>query len=196
MLQISFPLLNIPQTGKRLLQNRKKYRYGIFACLVLGLVLVFSQQLAAFSQTSADNREKLGLLYWPTGHPTPVVRAFKAPKAKWLPGHRGVELQYRESAPVYAAAAGRVYYCGVINHIPVISILHRNGIRSTYLPVRSELKKGETVTRSQIIGKLVSPDKDGRLKFGLKLNDSFYLNPMPYLYGPIILRESDVPSRK
>lgn len=89
-------------------------------------------------------------------HPTPpVVRSFDPPDTPFGAGHRGVDLGGRHGQPVLAASAGVVVYADKLAGRGVISIEH-DAVRTTYEPVRAEVKVGDQVYEGQRIGTLES----------------------------------------
>src|SRR5690606_32309180 len=96
-----------------------------------------------------------GRFAWPL-HPTPpVVRSFDPPDTPFGAGHRGVDLGGRRGQPVLAASAGVVVYADKLAGRGVISIEH-DAVRTTYEPVRAEVKVGDQVYEGQRIGTLES----------------------------------------
>ena len=91
---------------------------------------------------------------WPLAGPPQVLHGFAPPAQAWLPGHRGVDLLGRPGEPVQAAAAGVVRYAGRIAGVGVVSVLHPDGLLTTYEPVRPMVHVGATVRRGQTIGRL------------------------------------------
>ncbi|GAB94673.1 murein DD-endopeptidase MepM/ murein hydrolase activator NlpD [Kineosphaera limosa] len=83
-----------------------------------------------------------------------IGRAFDPPKEKWLAGHRGVDLKSHVGASVLAAGNGIVLHAGLVAGKPVVSIQHPNGLRTTYEPVITSVKKGQPVGRGAAIGRL------------------------------------------
>ena len=111
-------------------------------------MLVLGAMATTAAQTPAGNREWL----WPLdGHPV-VIRRFDPPPLPWLPGHRGVDLQAPAGSRVSAAGAGTVGYAGPLAGLGVVTVLHRSGLRTTYLPVRASVRPGQTVRAGQMIG--------------------------------------------
>ena len=86
-----------------------------------------------------------------------------------MPGHRGVDLAARPGQDILAAEDGVVAFVGVIVGVPVISIDHADGIRTTYQPVFPSVTVGDAVREGQPIGRMASPngDHDG-LHWGAK----------------------------
>lgn len=114
-----------------------------------------------------------------------LLTRFDPPPEPWLPGHRGVDLASGADLPVTAAGAGTVVFAEDLAGRGVVSILHANGLRTTYEPVEPLVAAGDTVTAGQIIGHL-QPGHDscpGRdcLHLGLK-DGPLYLDPM-LLFG-------------
>ena len=134
---------------------------------------------------------------WPV-EPPRIARPFDPPPQPWLPGHRGVDLSTPPSAAVRAAGAGRVVYAGRLADRGVVSVLHANGLRTTYEPVTSPLHVGDPVAGGQLIGK-VEPGHPGCpatacLHWGLRRGEQ-YLDPLALLgLGQVrLLPLDDVP---
>lgn len=85
---------------------------------------------------------------------TELARAFDKPPQNWKPGHRGVDLTSRSGAAVVSASNGVVFFAGTVGGKPTVSVLHGNGVRTTYEPVVAAVKKGDAVTAGQTIGRL------------------------------------------
>ena len=109
--------------------------------------------------------------------------------------HRGVDLLSEVGAQVFAPTDGVVAYVGVINSIPIVVIAHANhgatgkGLRTTYLPVESELMVGDLVRQADPIGNIAAEQHFfGRtvLHWGERLNGE-YKNPLRRLGAPVIL---------
>lgn len=89
---------------------------------------------------------------WPV-RPTPVVvHGFVAPTSPYGPGHRGIDLSTRDGAAVRAVDAGVVTHAGTVAGRATISITHPSGVRSTYEPVRTLVRRGDHIVRGQVIG--------------------------------------------
>jgi murein DD-endopeptidase MepM/ murein hydrolase activator NlpD len=114
-----------------------------------------------------------------------LLTGFDPPPQRWLPGHRGVDLAASADLPVMAAGSGTVVFAGDLAGRGVISIVHANGLRTTYEPVEPLVAAGETVTAGQTIGHLqpghASCPGTVCLHFGLK-RGPLYLDPM-LLFG-------------
>ncbi len=121
---------------------------------------------------------------WPLLAPEIVTSPFDGPVQRWLPGHRGVDLGGFEGAPVRAVAHGVVSFSGVINGVGVVSVIHADGLLSTYQPVLNAPAKGEQVFRGDTIGRLAA--KGGHcwplvcLHLGARRGKE-YLDPMMFL---------------
>lgn len=95
-----------------------------------------------------------GTFQWPTGSPARVLRAFEAPASRWGAGHRGVDLAVAEGAEIRSAGPGRVVFAGTVATVPVVSVAHGGGLRTTYQPVRARLVRGSVVRTGDVIGTL------------------------------------------
>lgn len=121
---------------------------------------------------------------WPTGEPAPVVEGFAPPAHDWLPGRRGVTLQYPAPSPVYACASGTVTTAGPVAGRGVISIRHNVGGRivwSTYLPVTPSVSVGDRVEKGDVIG-VVEGDSP-TLHWGAKTGRRTYIDPIRMTLG-------------
>ncbi|GAB3172610.1 hypothetical protein GCM10027259_09780 [Micromonospora palomenae] len=128
---------------------------------------------------------------WPLdGTPRPV-RRFDPPPRPWLPGHRGVDLAAASGATVRAAGAGTVLFAGVIAGRPVVTVGHAAGLRTTYEPVRPEVRPGDPVRPGVPLGVLLAGHPGcptpACLHWGLR-RGADYLDPLALLgLGPVRL---------
>ncbi|MEV7226485.1 peptidoglycan DD-metalloendopeptidase family protein [Polymorphospora sp. NPDC051019] len=125
-----------------------------------------------------------GAFRWPLdGTPRPV-RRFDPPPRPWLPGHRGVDLAATTGVPVLAAGAGTVFFAGRIAGRGVVSVVHGNGLRTTYEPVLPAVTGGATVRAGDPIGTLEAGHPgcpvEACLHWGLRRGDE-YLDPLALL---------------
>lgn len=118
--------------------------------------------------------------------PTHVTRAAQIPERNWQPGHRGVDLGMHLGGAVRAAGDGVVAYVGTIAGTPVISIVHPNGLRTTYQPVLPAVETGDLVVEGAVIGVLApsfsahSGKHDG-LHWGALTGPDAYIDPLTLL---------------
>lgn len=61
-----------------------------------------------------------------------VSRSFEAPASRWSAGNRGLEYRVRGGEPVRAVGPGTVTFAGVIAGSRYVSVLHPDGIKTTY----------------------------------------------------------------
>lgn len=95
-----------------------------------------------------------GRLEWPLRPRAEVTRTFDAPSPNWTPGHRGVDLAGTRGQPVHAAAPGTVVFAGELAGRPVVSVAHPGGLRTSYEPVRANVRAGQRVDPDTVIGVL------------------------------------------
>ncbi|WP_211206058.1 M23 family metallopeptidase [Corynebacterium ulceribovis] len=145
----------------------------------IGLVLaalVMAVQLAASPETYAAAAK-----VW---HRKPtagaVTRDYDPPLKNWLPGHRGVDLAAADGSVVVASAAGVVHFAGMVAGTPVVSVMHADGIRTTYQPVTTSLRRGMQVSKGQPVGVLRRNDEHDGLHWGARRGE-VYLNPLSLL---------------
>lgn len=122
-----------------------------------------------------------------------AVRArFRAPEHPWSPGHRGIDLLTGPGTAVRAPAAGTVTFADVVVDRPVMTITHRDGLRSSLEPVAATVDVGSPVDAGQVVGFLDSGPwhcaPDGCLHWGVRDGD-VYLDPLDLLpgAGPVVL---------
>lgn len=109
-----------------------------------------------------------------------VLRGFAPPARPWLAGHRGTDLAAPPGTEVRAAGAGTVGYAGPLAGRGVVTVLHDDGLRTTYLPVTPSVRRGQAVERNQVIGALQDVPghcPTGCLHWGL-LRGRLYLDPL------------------
>lgn len=116
-----------------------------------------------------------------------VTRSFDPPASDFGAGHRGVDLAGRPGQPVLAAGAGVVLFAGMVAGRPVISVVHPNGLRTTYEPVDPFVAAGQAVARGSPIGTLAAGHAGcpvaACLHWGLRRGDA-YLDPLHLLAVP------------
>lgn len=116
------------------------------ASILLCLVVVLSIPEGA--------RGDSGRWQWPLPDPHRVVRTFEPPEHRYGPGHRGIDIAVPEGpgAPVRAVEAGTVRFAGDVAGRGVLSVLHSDGLISTYEPVEASVREGEVVAAGDRIG--------------------------------------------
>ncbi|HEX5496946.1 MAG TPA: M23 family metallopeptidase [Mycobacteriales bacterium] len=125
------------------------------------------------------------------GHAPRVTRGFDPPDGPYGPGHRGVDLAAPPGTPVLAAGTGVVGYAGVLAGRGVVTVVHANGLRTTYEPVHALVRRGQHVSAGTVLGTLEPghagcPDR-ACLHWGL-LHGTTYLDPLSLFWrGPVRL---------
>ncbi|YCH09671.1 M23 family metallopeptidase [Arthrobacter sp. alpha11c] len=120
---------------------------------------------------------------WPLSPEPAVLRTFDPPDKPWLSGHRGVDLgPALDGATVTAPSAGVVTFAGVVVDRPVLTIDHGDGLRSSFEPVTSDLKPGDTVRKGQAIGSLDAGHCSATacLHWGVRRGED-YVNPLGFV---------------
>ncbi|NHW49400.1 M23 family metallopeptidase [Paenarthrobacter sp. MSM-2-10-13] len=120
---------------------------------------------------------------WPLSPKPAVLRTFDPPDKPWLSGHRGVDLgPPPDGGPVTAPSDGVVTFAGVVVDRPVVTIDHGDGLKSSFEPVTSELKAGDTVRKGQVMG-TVEPghcNSTACLHWGVRRGED-YVNPLGFV---------------
>jgi len=128
---------------------------------------------------------------WPLDGTPEVTRRFDPPAERWLAGHRGVDLASSPEAVVRAAGPGVVHFSGYLAGRGVVSVMHPNGLLTTYEPLTPLVKKGQSVRAGDPIGRLSSGHLGcpvaACLHWGLR-HGKDYLDPLSLLgYGRVRL---------
>ncbi|MDA8434651.1 MAG: M23 family metallopeptidase [Actinomycetales bacterium] len=118
----------------------------------------------------------------PVDGPVSVLDRFDPPVRRWLPGHRGVDLDAAMGDVVRAAGPGTVTWAAPLAGRGVVVVRHPDGRRTTYEPVDAVVTVGDDVTTGDRIGR-VAPGVGhcggvpSCLHWGLRRGDD-YLDPM------------------
>ncbi len=127
---------------------------------------------------------------WPLDGQPVIIRRFNPPPEPWRAGHRGIDLAALPGSTVFAAGPGTVTYAGPLAGRGVVSIQHPGGLRTTYLPVRAVVRRGQTISMGDELGVLESTSWHciaSCLHWGLRRGFR-YLDPLLLLgWGPIRL---------
>ncbi|MFC5817325.1 peptidoglycan DD-metalloendopeptidase family protein [Nonomuraea harbinensis] len=122
---------------------------------------------------------------WPLDGTPEILRRFSPPPARWLAGHRGVDLAAPPAAPVLAAGAGSVGFAGSVAGRGVVTVNHAGGLRTTYLPVTPAVRPGDPVSAGDLLGTLAPAPPhclESCLHWGLR-DGLTYLDPLLLLTG-------------
>lgn len=122
-----------------------------------------------------------------------IIRPAEIPEKNWERGHRGVDLKAQPGDAILVSRGGTVHFAGVVAGTPTVSIMHSDGLRTTYEPVRATVAKGQHVTRGEVIGHLVDAEQLGEharkqpgLSWGAKIGEA-YIDPLTLL-GSVVVR--------
>lgn len=120
-----------------------------------------------------------------------VVRPFAPPETPYGPGHLGVDLRVSPGETVRSAGAGVVRFAGPVAGRGVVVVLHPDGVRTEYEPVRPLVRVGAAVTRNQPIAEIRGRHlgcEGTCLHWGARRGDT-YLDPLSLLrpLGPVVL---------
>ncbi|HVU74164.1 MAG TPA: peptidoglycan DD-metalloendopeptidase family protein [Mycobacteriales bacterium] len=91
----------------------------------------------------------------PLPGPLRVTRGFEPPPTPYAAGNRGVDLAGRPGEPVRAAGAGVVGFAGVVAGTGVVTVVHADGLKTTYEPVLAGVRTGTRVGPGRVLGRLL-----------------------------------------
>src|SRR5215207_9471877 len=118
----------------------------------------------------------------PPSHEPPVDAAiidrFRSPACRWCPGNRGVDYDVDVGTPVRASASGVVTYAGTIGAGRYVTILHPDGLRTSYSFLATiAVGTGDRVQQGAVIGTTSSS-----FHFGVR-RAAVYLDPEALFAG-------------
>ena len=163
---------------------------GVFArlaTLVLVLVAVCGLPASALASPVHTARPPTSAWAAPLAGAPVVTRPFDRPPQRFGAGHRGVDLAGGPGEPVVAAGDGVVAFAGTVAGRPVVSVVHADGLRTTYEPVRPAVHAGQAVARGAVLGTLLAGHPGcpvaACLHWGLRRGE-VYLDPLLLLHPP------------
>jgi murein DD-endopeptidase MepM/ murein hydrolase activator NlpD len=117
-----------------------------------------------------------------------VIAAFDRPEARWLAGHRGVDVLAPAGSQVVAAGPGVVAFAGTVVDRGVVSIDHGT-FSTTYEPVDASVTVGQAVTAGTVLGTLGTGAHCSLrcLHWGARIGEE-YVDPLALLvdYRPVL----------
>lgn len=169
-------------------RSRGSWRSRALGHVLVVLVVALGSVLGAGGVEAAPPAPRWS---WPVDPPYRVVRPFEAPAHAYGPGHRGVDLA-GGGTRVLAVEGGVVRFAGPVAGRGVVSVLHADGLISTYEPVTATVTAGDVVSTGTVLGELVGAGSHcaeaACLHLGARRGDD-YLDPMLLLgmRGPSVL---------
>lgn len=167
----------------------KPGRIVLFAALLIALAPgAYVPAVAAGepgSSVQSDSSETGAPWRWPLDGPRSVTTAYRAPAHAYGTGHRGIDIAGAVAQEVRAPAAGVVAFRGTVVDRPLLTIDHGSGYVSTFEPIDSALKPGDTVSAGDVVGVVAQGGHSvaGTLHVGVRL-DGVYINPL-LLFGTL-----------
>jgi murein DD-endopeptidase MepM/ murein hydrolase activator NlpD len=167
----------------------RRSRFAVCVVAVAGLTLVTTPSLGRVPAPRSAGA--VSGYVPPLAGRLEVVRPFDPPTTVYGAGHRGVDLRGTARVVVRAAAAGVVLFAGAVAGRGVVVLLHPDGIRTEYEPVRPVVRVDVHVAAGQPIGVLTGRHRGCPgvcLHWGARRGDT-YLDPLRLLapLGPVVL---------
>lgn len=145
----------------------------VWFAVLSGLLLLAPRGVAASGGSQAP-------WDWPV-QPLPAVdRAFERPATRYAAGHRGIDLAATAGQSVVAVADGVVTHSGVVAGRGTVTVLHSDGLASTYEPVDERIATGAAVAAGTALGRIGSGSHCAAhtcLHLGARLGEE-YLDPL------------------
>ena len=134
------------------------------ALLVAYCVVVFGTSMAVPTAAAAGP---------PTYRPPVAVAIsdpFRPPPTPYAAGNRGLDYATAAGTPVHAAADGRVVFAGAVAGSLHVTILHPDGVRTTYsFLARVDVVVGQPLRQGDVVGITL-----GALHFGARRGDAYF----------------------
>ena len=170
---------------RRLPSLQRRFSLTLVLTLMAALLASSAAQatVAAPASVAAPSPRAKAGWGWPLEPRPAVVRVFAPGAQPWLSGHRGVDLAARTGDPVRSPAAGTVSFLGWVVDRNVLTILHPDGVRSSFEPVDSAMTVGAAVTAGQVIGTVAAGPHCTPvecLHWGVRVGDD-YVNPLQFV---------------
>lgn len=170
--------------------------------VVLGASLLIAQAPAAAAETGSERLRARSAVSPPPRFSPPVpgevLRQFSAPRARYGPGHRGVDFEARPGRPARAVGDGRVVFAASVAGSLHVVVAHAGNLRTSYSYLASiDVRKGARVARGDPVGTVggappggstgVGAHGAGGLHLGARVGET-YIDPM-LLFQPPDLTE-------
>ncbi|MCY3968040.1 MAG: M23 family metallopeptidase [bacterium] len=128
----------------------------VVVCGVLCVVLVLNleqTELGPTAQAQMALASEVPVVRYQPAIQAEVVDFFRPPAHIGAPGNRGWEYSTANGQAVYAAAAGEVLFAGTVATNRFVTLLHADGLRTTYGYLTQILvEEGDVVADRQVLG--------------------------------------------
>lgn len=100
----------------------------------------------------------------------PVLDGFRPPTTRYGPGNRGIQYATEPGTPVEAAAHGRVTFAGQVGGTLHVTVLHPDGVRTTYSFLAAiGVVVGQRIRQGDVVGRTAAT-----LHLGARLGDEYF----------------------
>jgi murein DD-endopeptidase MepM/ murein hydrolase activator NlpD len=131
--------------------------------------------LAGWPPASAHSPESSGADVYGPPVDAAITDTFRPPATPYGAGNRGVDYATTEGQPVNAAADGEVVFAGRIGASSHVTILHPDGLRTSYsFLATTTVRRGQRVRQGQPLG-TAGP---AGLHFGARAGNNAYVDPL------------------
>ncbi len=160
--------------------------------LLLGIVvgaLLCAAAVVSASPAGSEERAAEAVVDYRAPLGGPVVDHFDPPAQRWLPGNRGIDYSPEPGTAVAAAADGQVVFAGPVAGALHVTVLHADGLRTSYSFLRSvQVHRGQVVRAGDAVGTAGGP-----VHVGVRRPDGTYLDPEALFGGHLRVHVRLVP---
>lgn len=126
-------------------------RSWVFAKAIVGVAICVVAAVVAVPTAASAAPDEPWPYVWPVQ--APITDPFRAPASPYGPGNRGIEFATVPGQEVVAAGAGTVTFAGQVGGRLFVTVLHPDGVRTSYSFLRSiAVARGQLVGRGQKVG--------------------------------------------
>ena len=156
--------------------SRRFARRGAAALTVVVAATTLTASAGAPAASAAAAPEQDAVAYRPPVD-AELTDTFRPPQTPYGPGNRGIDYATTDGQPVAAAADGEVVFAGRIGTSSHVTVLHDDGIRTTYsFLATTSVRRGNAVRQGEIVGTTTAAG----LHFGARAGDA-YVDPLVLL---------------
>lgn len=171
-------------------RNRRRCATAMFICVSANIAFAVCCMQMSASYAWAEEKESgdpirsecFASMQWPLEQAR-IVGGYDAPAKRWLPGHRGVDLQADAQEAIIAPADGTIAFSGKVAGKSVVTLRHgadAGNLTSTFEPAITTHAVGTSIFKGERFARVEGNSEhcsDRCLHWGLKGGGRDYVNP-------------------